>query len=276
MESLRQVGAGLLLGAISVVIVLGGLMLALAQGGMTPPATSTGIPIDVPIGEPVTAFPTLPLLEFTEVPPGPESTATASITPPPTLTNCHPPAGWFPIVVQSQDTLASLALTYRTTVDLLRQSNCLLSDELIASSVLYVPALPTSTPIPCGAPFNWASYRVASGDTLYRISLFYRVSVDELMRANCLNTSVIRAGQVLRVPNVPTSTAPASSPTMTVGPGITQTQQVTPTVTIEAPSPTSTVPAPTATETPPLPTETSTIAPSDTPVPSATPTTPEP
>lgn len=226
MESLRQVGAGILLGVISVVIVLGGLMLALAQGGIMRPATPTGFPSEnTPVGELVTSFPTLPLI-LTDTPSGPDFTPTVSMTPPPTLINCPPPAGWVPIAIQSSDTLASLALTYRTTADLLRFNNCLLNDELISGSILYVPPQPTPTFMPCGAPLNWGYYTVVSGDTLYRIGLLYRATPNELMRANCLTTSVIRAGQVLRVPNVPTSTAPVVSPTTTPTPSATLTVTV--------------------------------------------------
>jgi LysM repeat protein len=184
-----------------------------------------------------------------------------------------------PIVTKSYDTLASLAQTYHTTADLLRAKNCLLNDQLIANSILYVPPLPTSTLIPCGAPLNWGYYTVIAGDTLYRLSLLYRVTVTALMQANCLNTSVIRPGQILRVPNVPTSTAPAFTntpvpPTPTPGPteGTTETPALTPT---EGAAETIT-PTPTemATETLPATTEvpSPTTAPSETPLPSVTPT----
>ena len=277
MQSLRQVGAGILLGVISVVIVLGGLALALAEGGMAP-AVSTAFPTEnTPSGEiVVTTFPTLPLLTFTDTPRGPGATATVSPTPPPTLVNCPPPAGWLPIVTQPYDTLASLAQTYHTTVELLQVKNCLLNDQLIANSILYVPPLPTSTVIPCGAPLNWGYYTVIAGDTLYRLSLLYRVTVTALMQANCLNTSVIRPGQVLRVPNVPTSTAPISSNTPTSTPtpalsptaGTTERSTFTPTPTEGAAETITPTPTEMATETLPATTE----VPSPTPLPSVTPT----
>ena len=281
MQSLRQIGAGILLGVISVVIVLGGLALALAEGGMVP-AVSTAFPTEnTPSGEIViTTFPTLPLLTFTDTPRGPDATATVTLTPPPTLMNCPPPAGWLPIVTQPYDTLASLAQTYRTTVDLLRVNNCLLNDQLIANSILYVPPLPTSTLIPCGAPLNWGYYTVIAGDTLYRLSLLYRVTVTALMQANCLNTSVIRPGQVLRVPNVPTSTAPisANTPTSTPTPALSPTEGTTetPTLTPTEGAAETITPTPTemATETLPATTEvpSPTTLPNDASLPSVTPT----
>ena len=284
MQSFRQVGAGILLGIISVVMVLGGLVLSLAEGGAGTDFTSTDFPTQNTPGEVITSFPTLSLITFTDTPQGSDFTATASITPPPTLTNCPPPTGWLPILTQSQDTLESLAQTYNSSVNLLRVNNCLLSDQLIANSVLYVPPQPTVTSVPCGAPLGWVNYTVVSGDTLYHISLLYRITVSILRQANCLSSDVIRAGQTLKVPNVPTSTAPAFStntptttltPTISVTTGLTGTPSLTLTLTQSqsVPSVTGTV-----TKTPPTATQTSdltgtpslTTAPSQTPVPSAT------
>jgi LysM repeat protein len=256
------------------------LALALAEGGMIPVAPTDLPNENTPPGEIVTVFPTLPLPIFTNTPPGPDLTATITLTPPPTLTNCPPPAGWLPIVIQSFDTLDSLALTYGTTVELLRTNNCLLNDQLIANSILYVPPLPTSTLRACGAPPNWGNYTVIAGDTLYRIGLLYRVTPEELMRANCLTTSVIRIGQTLKVPNVPTSTAPVVSitdtPTTGASPIPTQTATGTSSIiltpSLPAPSPTSTI-----TQTPPateIPTTTMTPLPTETLTPTFTPVTP--
>ena len=306
MESLRQIGAGFLLGAISVIVVLGGFALAMAEGGMVPAATLPVSPTEdnTLVALVVTLFPAL----TPEVPgqadtPTLDFTATASPTPPPTSILCPPPAGWVPIIIQPYDTLDSLAQAYRTTVNLLRVNNCLLTDQLIANSILYVPPQPTSTLVPCGAPLGWVSYTVIAGDTLYRISLLYRVTVAALMQANCLNTSVIRAGQTLKVPNVPTSTPPVSStplqgasptptptwtktPTFTPTVGAAGTMTLTPTKIVGA-SPTQTVgasptspptPSPTVTMTATVSaTATETPSPTATPTPTltATPTTPE-
>jgi LysM repeat protein len=255
MESLRQIGAGILLGILSILILLGGFSLAMAEGGMVPaalvPASATPTS---PVSIIVTIFPTSPLptsaAPASTDTPAATLTATVSLTPPPTLTICQPPAGWVAIIVQSTDTLVSLSQVYRTSVDLLRTKNCLLNDQLVSGSILYVPPLPTSTVIPCGPPANWGTYTVAPGDTLYRISLLYRVTVQQLMQANCLRTSNINAGQLLRVPRVPTSTPAASD---TPFPTLTDVPSLTPVPTTEVPSPTTeasptNTPVPTATD----------------------------
>lgn len=270
MQSLRQFGAGIALSAFSVVIVMGGLMLALAQGGMAP-ARPTDNPItEMPTGEVIVTLQVLPL-DFTNTPSGSTPTTTVSPTPPPTLVNCPPPAGWLPILTQPSDTLESLAQTYHVSVDLLRTSNCLLNNDLIANSILYVPPLPTATLKPCGAPVGWGSYIVAAGDTLYSISLRYYISWQELMQANCLTTSYIRTGQVLRVPNIATSTVPAPTAThTTVAPASNTPPPATLTQTI--PTATDTLPTPTDTLPPVSETPSQTATPSETPTPTETPT----
>ena len=273
MQSLRQIGAGLLLGAFSVIMVLGGLTLALVQGGVTPNSITTTKTIEnIPTGEIIATLEILPF-SFTNTPRAFNLTATASYTPPATLVNCPPPAGWLPIMIQPNDTLDSLAQIYGSTSDTLQKSNCLLNHELIANSILYVPPQPISTRKPCGAPFGWNTYSVRAGDTLYGISLLYRVTWQELMQANCLDTSYIKTGQLLRVPNVQISTV-VPAPTVTPIVAATETLESIPTLTdviptaTDSPPPTETLPA--ATETPPA-----TTAPSDTPIPSE-PTTPTP
>lgn len=274
MESLRQVGTGILLGIIAILVILGGFSLAMVEGGNMPVAPSISPTPNATFSIVVTIFPTLPLPatdtpentpQVTVTPASP--TATVSLTPllsvtaAPTLKLCPPPAGWLPVVVQPSDTLTSLALTYHTSVETLRAKNCLLNDQLVAASILYVPPLPTITPGACGAPAYWGRYTVQPGDTLYHLSLLYRVSVQQLMRANCLYSTNISTGQVLRVPNVatstpgatasalPTSTATATTPASATP---TSTSTIEPFVTFTS-APAS--PSATATD---LPTETAT------------------
>jgi len=257
MGALRQLGGGFLLGVLFVGLVLGGFALAMAEGGMIPAIAATPIPtLTLPSAYPTLELLTLPdgLTATSASLEGPTATPTNTLPPPPTT--CLPPAGWVAISIQPYDTLASIALTYRVGSAELQRANCLVSDELAAGSYLYVPPLPTSTAIACGAPAGWIIYIVQPGDTLYRISLLYRVSISQLQQANCLGgSSSIIAGQQLRVPNVPVSTA-----TFTPLTPVTETH--TPTATS---SPTTGTITETATST-----TTQTTAPSATPEPSAT------
>ncbi len=243
MGSLRQIGAGFLLGVISIAAVIGGFALSQAEGG----AIAVPSPVVSPsvIVVTATAFPTIPLLTATPLiitaevateTPAATFTSAPTLTPPPPPTSCLPPAGWVAIQVQAYDDLYTLAQRYRTTTTAIMQGNCLFSNQLVGGSYLYVPPRPTATFIPCGAPYGWVTYYVVAGDTLYNIGVRYRVNVADLQRANCMgNSTFIAVGKPIRVPNVATSTSPFKTPTWTVSP------------TLELPSPTATLAPPTAT-----------------------------
>lgn len=241
MKALRQLGSGFLLGILSIGLVLGGFALAMAEGGLIPAIVTRPSPTVIH----QSAYPTLELLPSLEGALQPTLAITPSITPthiPPLPTACPPPAGWVAITVQPFDTLASLALTYRLDVASLKEANCLLSDELVGGSILYAPPLASNTQVACGAPAGWVVYSVQPGDTLYRLSILYRVSIAKLQQANCLGvSSAIFGGQRLRVPNVPVSTAtftPFISPTASVTPNQTLTPGLTVAIT---PSPTEAI-----------------------------------
>jgi len=265
MESLRQIGTGILLAVISIAIVVGGFTLATAEGHVadSAPATETLQPVlatetqDIPV-IPIETFTPLAaasaVLTETSLPTATElptatSLPTASVTPvtpvntaqSTTTVVCVPPAGWIAIVVQASDTLSSLAQTYQMTQSAILQGNCLADNQALhAGSLLYVKPRPTTTPNisvpPCGAPYGWIDYYVLSGDTLYSIGLRYRVPVGDLQRANCLGSSVnIQLGQRLKVPNVAT-TEPLK--TATTAPTVTQAPTLTSEPPTSAPPPT--------------------------------------
>jgi LysM repeat protein len=255
MQALRQLGGGLVLGLLSLVIVIGGMSLALAEGYVPqPPPTLTNE--TEPASPPAPSEAASPASSI----PSPTETVTVSPIPP---TNCPPPTGWMLVIVNPGETLEILAARYHTTPEALRAANCLLFDSLLPGYGLYVPPLPTLTAIPCGAPFGWVQIIVQPGDTLFHISQLYGVTVSQLQRANCLGYSTtLIAGERLWVPNVSTSTPSAT-------PIIIEFDTLTPLPTKTPSPPTSTPEPPTATnvppsETPPPPTE---ILPSETPPP---------
>lgn len=233
MKALRQMGSGFIIGAISLVLVIGGISLALAETSASsqPPTTQS--------------TPTTFVVEFAS--PLPLSTQNIpTIISSPTLfvvTNtiqaatCSIPNGWVSIVVGANDTLYSIAERYKTTVDNLSINNCLNNTVPAAGSILYVPPVPTVTVIPCGPPASWIrGYTVKAGDNLYRISLLYRTTVALLQSANCMGSSInINVGQVLWVPNVVTST-----PEITITKTNTATPSSTPTRTPDFSTPTAT------------------------------------
>ncbi len=142
MQAARQVGNGLLYALISVILVVGGLSLALAEGNnnslsptLTPSSTANSQTL------PPTSLTSTPLVQVVV-------TATPLIIPSPTqtvsaLVNCIPPSGWILIIVQPGDSFSSLAERYQISPEQLEQANCLAAQSLPAGYDIYVP-LPQS------------------------------------------------------------------------------------------------------------------------------------
>lgn len=289
MKNKRQVLQAVLVAILSIVIIIGSMAIALIEGGRrvaialtptTPTETHTPSPIPPVIstraGEPTFTPSPTPLPTFT---PSPTTTPTF----PPPLTTCPPPEGWISINIAVDDTLESLAQTYGTTPEMLATANCLITNGLLPGTILYVPMpppIPTATNVPvvqCGPPAGWVLYTVQKGDTLYSLGLAYGVTVAQLQTANCLGSStIIRAGNQIYIPNVPTRT-PIASATASTTASATTTPTVPATHTpTDLPTPTNTIP-PSDTPLPPSPTQTavpSTATPMDTntPTPDFTPT----
>jgi len=252
MQALRQMGGGVFIAIISLLLVIGGISLSLAENKAPEQATPTPIPpiIATSLEQPTLSPPIFAATNTLEIP-----TLTSTAVPSATLAApivCNPPAGWLQIIVNAADTLYTIAERYKTTAEILSANNCLNNTLPAAGSLLYVPSIPTVTVIPCGPRSGWIkAYSVQPGDNLYRISLLYRTSVQQLQVANCMGASItIYTGQLLWVPNVPTST-----PGITIVPNI---NTLTPSLTLQ---PTSTF---MVTESP-MPTLTS--APTNTPFP---------
>ena len=201
MQAARQMGSGLFYVLISIILVVGGLSLALAESNNSPSPTLTPSLMALPQ--------TLTPMPFTQA----GTTATPTVIPSITQTisaplNCTPPSGWILIAVQPGESLSSLAARYQTTPEQLKQANCLSAQSLTPGYGIFIPPQPTNTTIPCGPFPGWIrGYMVKPGDTLFHIATIYRTTVDDLERANCRsNSTIIFAGDRLWVPNVPTIT----------------------------------------------------------------------
>ncbi len=260
MQSIRQLGGGVIIAIISVLLVLGGIILSVAEN-LPAAATPTQIPSTLPPSFPTPTFTSAPVLQAAT------ATQTVTASPPSTVTQsfvaptvCTPPSGWIRILAGTGDTVYSLAQRYKTTAENLSAANCLTSFDLPAGYALYVPPVPTVTVIPCGPPAGWVkTHIVQPGDNLYRIALSYGLTYPQLQRANCMGGSVtIYAGQRLWVPNIPTRTPVPGVTVIPNFPTATSTPTDIPTAT-ELPTATATS-IPTATSTS-LPTATWTSIP---------------
>jgi LysM repeat protein len=262
MQAFRQLGVGVIIAIASVVLVLGGVFLSLAET-LPAPATPTLIqptfpqsfPTPTATLETVTTLPTLtPFIVETVSPSASPSLALVSPT------SCIPPAGWIRVTSSTGDTIYTFAQRYKITPENLSAANCLTAADLPAGVALYVPPVPTVTVIPCGPPAGWVrNHIVQRGDTLFRIALSYRITFPQLQRANCMGSSTtIYAGQRLWVPNLPTRTPVPGVTTVPEFPTATETSlpptaTVPPTDTATEPPTATQVLIPTATNTPPSP-----------------------
>lgn len=214
------VSGGLVLGSILVSLAEGNAFLSFASAYTSTPASISQIESTASGLEEVTDAPTLAVtLEYSATP---------------EVISCPIPAGWASMIVQPGDTLEDLAAIYNTTPELLAEKNCLLSFQILPGFTLYVPQVgPTKTPFQCGPPPGWILYTVQKGDNLYRISIAFGTTVWQLQVANCLgNSAYIRVGQRIYVPNVPTLTplptgTPIPTATATLAPTITPTFTLT-------------------------------------------------
>ena len=263
MRNMRDILNALMVALISIGLMVGALSISLVEfvPGPVPTLTNNLLPSPEPLTATAT-FPPTPIPTFSLQSATPSLTPIFTSTAMPTLA-CQPPFGWtVQINIQIGDTLASIAARYRISTDALRNANCLLSDNLIPGSRLYVPPAPTSTFAVCipGA-IGWVNnYIVQPGDSLYRIGYNHYTTLELMRLVNCRSSDTIYPGDRLWVPGVatrtpiptPTVILPATAtptPTPTNEPPATSTPTSTPTPTTE---PTAT-PTPTETPVPPVP-----------------------
>jgi len=282
MKDLRQAILGILAAVISAGLLFGSLSLALVEGdmrrAMAPSPTLDASPTMSPPGFTPSLTPSPEAgVQLTGTPfligtPTPIFTSSPTI---PVSSICSYPSGWSQVTVFPGDTLESLAATYNISPDVLMNGNCLQTSQLIPGTILYVPGIqPTVQSTQCGPPSGWVYYTVRYGDTLFGLALYFNVTVEQLQFANCMSGTLIRVGQNLYVPNLPTPTypvPPTNPPSQTPGIEPTSTQQPTSTL---PPAPTNT---PTITITPPpppteIPTSTVTLTHTPEPTVSSTPT----
>ncbi|MCO7151810.1 LysM peptidoglycan-binding domain-containing protein [Vagococcus lutrae] len=123
--------------------------------------------------------------------------------------------------VVAGDTLYSIAQRHGVSVAQLKQWNQLSSDVILVGQVLNVSSTVTETEKPSTPQVTQPStpqateksYKVASGDTLYRISQRFGVSVQNIKDWNYLKSDVIFVGQQLVLKQPTNSVKPSPKPT---------------------------------------------------------------
>ena len=246
--------SGILLVAVVVVTILGGMLLALVdarQSEVVAEATAepTFLPSETPSPEIqiIVALPSpipsptptlLPSPTLVATPSvtapveTPEPTATPEPTPEPTPTleptlipgmveRCVPPAGWVPYTVRRGDTLFLLSVRHGAGVEAIKIANCLTSDVILQGDVIYLPTAPLPTPPPrhcSGPPLDWVLYTVRPGDTMFSLARSRGVTVYDVLLANCRESVYLYAGTPLYLPPAAPGPTPVPGTTPVVPP----------------------------------------------------------
>lgn len=107
--------------------------------------------------------------------------------------------------VQAGETLFSISREYNITVDELRRWNNIRNNTIIVGQRLAVSApsrtaVPTRTADPAAGSSDQLQHTVRAGETLMAISRRYQIDVNEIKRANNLQSDALRVGQILAIP----------------------------------------------------------------------------
>ena len=106
--------------------------------------------------------------------------------------------------VSTGQTLYGLSKRYGVNVEDILRENPLLENEIKVGQVIKVPLGGAKG---AGRSSTMITHRVRSGENLYRISLKYAVSVEQIRRLNGLQNNNIAVGQLLKIKKVNRSSA---------------------------------------------------------------------
>jgi N-acetylmuramoyl-L-alanine amidase len=123
--------------------------------------------------------------------------------------------------VRSGDTLWGISRQYHMSVAKIQELNGLSSTMLKIGQKLKVAGSSSPTPKPKPTP-EITSYTVKSGDTLWKVSRQYDVSVDDLKKWNSMTSNVLRIGQELVVKHSAGDPNPTTPPKPTVKEAVVQ------------------------------------------------------
>lgn len=133
-----------------------------------------------------------PVVEAVDSTPTPEAEETATPTPEPTAVR-----GTFQYTVQAGDTIASIAASFNTSEQKIRELNFLPDDNIFAGQILTVPE---GEPTPTPEPFK---HVVQAGETLFSIAALYDVQPFVLVEVNNIqNPDALAVGTELLIPGV--------------------------------------------------------------------------
>ncbi|BEV38428.1 peptidoglycan endopeptidase LytE [Bacillus stercoris] len=114
------------------------------------------------------------------------------------------------IKVKKGDTLWDLSRKYDTTISKIKSENHLRSDFIYVGQTLSINGKSTSSKGSSSSSSS-STYKVKSGDSLWKISKKYGMTVNELKKLNGLKSDLLRVGQVLKLKGSSSSSSSSSS-----------------------------------------------------------------
>ncbi|MCY8510547.1 LysM peptidoglycan-binding domain-containing protein [Bacillus mojavensis] len=113
------------------------------------------------------------------------------------------------VKVKKGDTLWDLSRKYGTTISKIKSENKLHSDIIYAGQTLSINGKSTASSSKSSS--SSSTYKVVSGDSLWKISKKYGMTINELKKLNGLKSDLLRIGQVLKVKGSGSSSSSNSS-----------------------------------------------------------------
>ncbi|MGO5675615.1 peptidoglycan endopeptidase LytE [Bacillus subtilis] len=114
------------------------------------------------------------------------------------------------IKVKKGDTLWDLSRKYDTTINKIKSENHLRSDIIYVGQTLSINGKSTSSKSSSSSSSS-STYKVKSGDSLWKISKKYGMTINELKKLNGLKSDLLRVGQVLKLKGSTSSSSSSSS-----------------------------------------------------------------
>ena len=103
-------------------------------------------------------------------------------------------------IVEKGDTLYSIASAYGISVEELKRLNGLTSNGIYIGQELIVPTADIDLPEPPQQDTNYINYTVVKGDSLWKISQKFDVTIPQIIELNNLKGETLQIGSILKIP----------------------------------------------------------------------------
>ena len=103
-------------------------------------------------------------------------------------------------IVEKGDTLYSIASAYGISIEELKRLNGLTTNGIYIGQELIVPTADIDLPEPPQQDTNYINYTVVKGDSLWKISQKFDVTIPQIIELNNLKGETLQIGSILKIP----------------------------------------------------------------------------